>query len=78
MGNTAMSRKRLSYLSESDLDIQMFQQLPVFIRVRVLKEGKILFCRDMDTLYSIALQTVREFAYFRPVYEGHLEAVKHG
>ena len=77
-GNGAMSRKRLAYVSESGLDVHVFQQMPLYIRVRVLREGKILFCRDMDALYDIASRTVREFAYFEPAYKGYLEAVKHG
>ena len=76
--NGAMSRKRLAYVSESGLDVHVFQQIPLYIRVRVLREGKVLFCRDLDALYDVAGQTVREFAYFEPAYKGYLEAVKHG
>lgn len=76
--NGAMSRKRLAYVSESGLDVHVFQQIPLYIRVRVLKEGKILFCRDLDALYDVASQTVREFAHFEPAYKGYLEAMKHG
>jgi len=76
--NGAMSRKRLAYASESGLDVHIFQQIPLYIRTRVLKEGKVLFCRDLDALYDIAILTMKEFAYFEPVYKGYLEAVKHG
>ena len=76
--NAAMSRKKLAYISESGLDVHVFQQIPLYIRVRVLREGKILFCRDMDALYDVASRTVREFAYFEPAYKGYLEAVQHG
>ncbi|MEM7815750.1 MAG: nucleotidyltransferase domain-containing protein [Candidatus Aenigmatarchaeota archaeon] len=75
---TAMSRKRVVYMSESDFDLHIFQQIPIYIRVRVLKEGKIIFCRDIDALYDIAGQTAKEFAYFKPAYESYLEAVKYG
>jgi len=76
--NGAMSRKMLAYVSESGLDVHIFQQIPLYIRTRVLKEGKVLFCRDLDALYDIAILTMKEFAYFEPVYKGYLEAVKHG
>jgi predicted nucleotidyltransferase len=76
--NGVMSRKRLSYVSESGLDVHVFQQLPLYIRIRVLKEGKILLCKDTGDLYNIALQTAREFAYFKPNHEKYIEAVQHG
>jgi predicted nucleotidyltransferase len=76
--NGDMSRKRLAYVSGSGLDVHVFQQIPLYIRVRVLREGKVLFCRNLDALYDVAGQTVREFAYFEPAYRGYLEAVKHG
>src|SRR2546426_1519947 len=47
------TRKRLDYLAEADLDLAIFQQIPLYVRSRVLKEGKVLFVRDEDRL-SIA------------------------
>jgi predicted nucleotidyltransferase len=73
-----MSGKRLSYVTGSDLDVHIFQQLPLFIRMRVIREGKPLYCRDMDMLYDTVLQTIRDFGYFKPVYDDYLEAVKNG
>ena len=75
-----MSKIRMKYLEESGsrLDIQIFQQLPVYIRQRILKEGKILLCKDHDELYDIAIRTVKEFEDFRPIYKSYLQGVKHG
>lgn len=73
--SAAMSRKRLEYLSRTDLDVQVFQQLPVYVRHRVLKDGKILFVRDEDLLYDVAFRTVRAFEDFRPYYRVYLAAV---
>ncbi len=78
LSNYLMSKKRLDYSSVSGLDIHIFQQLPLYIRVRVLKEGRVLLCKDIDMLYDLASLTVREFAYFRPRYKEYLKAVKHG
>ena len=73
-----LSKKRLEYLAAfPDLDIQVFQQLPLYIRVRVLREGKSLFCRDEDLLYDLSFSTVREFEYFKPRYLSYLEGVLH-
>ena len=72
------SQKRIAYLASFDLDIQIFQQIPLHLRVRVLKEGKVLFCRDEDKLYATAFRTAQHFEDFRHIHEGYLEAVGNG
>jgi predicted nucleotidyltransferase len=74
---TQMSAKRLEYLAEVDLDVQVFQQLPVYIRQRVLKDGRLLFVRDEDRLYELAFRTVQAFEDFRPRYQAYLNEVAH-
>lgn len=71
----ALSRKLLDYLSYTDLDLQLFQHLPLYIRRRVLKEGRILFCRDEETLYLLAFRTAQAFEDFRHLYFGYLQQV---
>ncbi len=80
MTNLEMSRKRLAYLKcvTGKFDVQIFQQLPVYIKHRVLKEGKIIFCSDENMLYGIASAAVKEYEDFRPIYTNHLEATKRG
>jgi len=70
-----LSSKRLEYLQEVDFDIQVFQQLPIYIRQRVLKDGRILFVRDEDRLYQVAFRTVQAFEDFRPRYQAYLDAL---
>jgi predicted nucleotidyltransferase len=72
------TRKRLEYLSESDLDLCVFQQLPLHVRRRVLKEGTVLFTRDEDTLYALAARTARAYEYFRPIQRRYLDEVARG
>jgi len=69
------SRKRLDYLDGRDLDVKIFQQLPLYIRSRVFKEGRVLFVRDEDRLYELAFRTARAFEDFRPYYQAYLDAV---
>ena len=80
MANLEMSRKRLDYLkgAPGKFDVQIFQQLPVYIRHRVLKEGKIIFCADEGALYDIAISAAKEYEDFKPLYKNYLEAVRHG
>ena len=73
--NIDLSYKRLEYLKQFDMDIQIFQQLPIYIRRRVLKEGKVLFVRDEDTLYDLAIRTAKAFEDFKHIYYAYLEEV---
>ncbi len=45
-----LSEKKLEYLAAFDVDIQVFQQMPIYLKQRVLRDGIVLFCRDQDTL----------------------------
>jgi len=72
------AEKRLEYLGEFDLDLHVFQALPLPIRRRVLKEGRILLTKDEDALYDLALRTAKAFDDFRHIYEAYLEAIANG
>jgi hypothetical protein len=74
---SSASRKRLDYLGRFSLDIRIFQQLPLYIRRRVLKEGKVLFARDEEPLYELAFRTAQAFEDFKHIYYDYLEAVAH-
>jgi len=58
---------RIKALGElgDEFDVQIFQDLPLYIRAEVLK-GKVLYARDMKLLNKIALETIREFESFKP------------
>ena len=73
-----LSQKRVEYLQSFDLDVQVFQQLPLYIRRRVFKEGVVLFCRNEETLYEMAFQTAQQFEDFRHIYSAYLEEVARG
>jgi hypothetical protein len=73
-----LSNKKLSYLRDFDFDVQVFQQLPLYIRVRVLREGKLIFCANEDQLYDLAYRTAQQFEDFKPIYYAYLKEVAHG
>jgi len=71
----SFTRKRLSYLSAINpekLDIQIFQQLPIYVRKEVLAKGKLEYCRDKNTLYQMAYRTVQEYEDFAPRFREYL------
>lgn len=73
-----LSEKKLKFIAEfGNLDIQIYQQLPVYIRQRILKEGKILFCKDEDELYNVAFETIQQYEDFKPIYDYYLQEVQY-
>jgi predicted nucleotidyltransferase len=72
------SQKRLECLKDFAFDIQIFQQLPLYIRRRVLKEGRVLFVRDERILYELAWRTAQAFDDFRHIHSAYLKEVESG
>lgn len=66
---------RLRYASVPGLDVSVFQLLPVYVRRRVLAEGRSVWVRDEDALYEAARRTTREWELFRPDFEMHLAEI---
>lgn len=68
-----MTNIRIKYSGISDkLDVHVFQQLPIYIRERILKEGKTVFCIDEDILYEVVFTAIREVSDFMPKYRRFL------
>jgi uncharacterized protein len=71
-------RVRMEYLDQAGFDVHVFQQLPLYIRHRVLKDGIVLLCKDLDALYAVAYRTAQAFEDFKPIYKEYLEQVARG
>ncbi len=69
--------KVLSELFDDVFDIKIFQQLPVYLRMEVLK-GKVLYCDDESFLYDKAYETIKEFDAFKHRYYDYIgvEAIR--
>jgi len=72
------AEKRLEYVAEAALDVAVFESLPLHIRSRVLKEGTVLYVRDEDALYAVAIRTVRAWEGFRHIHRQYLDEVLRG
>lgn len=80
LSSLEMSRKRLAFLSGPGprFDVHIFQQLPLYIRARILKEGNILFCRNTDALYLLYFETIKSFNLYEKIYRTYLRAIHDG
>lgn len=50
------------------LNVHVFWDMPAHIRVRVIKEGKLLFEADWVANHRAQLQTIKEYLDFRPLF----------
>lgn len=60
----------LSYGS-GGIDVSLFWDLPLTIRFRVIKEGKVIFSKDALALHRIKAKTVREYLDIAPLIRRH-------
>jgi predicted nucleotidyltransferase len=74
----AAARKRLAYAQAFPFDVQVFQALPLYIRRRVLREGRVLLVKDEPRLYDLAYRTAQAYGDFRRAYEEYLAQVSRG
>jgi len=65
--NLSIIRLELLKKINDNFDIQMFQLLPLYVQIEVLK-GKILYVKDEDRIYEIANETIDEYEEFYPFY----------
>jgi predicted nucleotidyltransferase len=63
--------KVLSELFDDVYDIKIFQQLPLPLRMQVLK-GKVLYEDDTTFMYDKAYETIKEFESFKRRYYDYL------
>lgn len=63
--NQSRFRLRLLEKLSPNFDVQIFQQLPLYVRKEVLK-GRDIYVRDREFMYDVALQNIREYDFFRP------------
>ena len=75
--NREMFNIRLEFLKgmNDKFDIQVFQQLPLYIRINILKEGKPLLCKNQDLLYELAFATIKEFGFYKGRYDYYINSV---
>ncbi len=72
------ARVQLDYARFSGLDVHVFQRLPLYVRQRVLKDGRVLLVKNEDDLYEVAFRTVRAYEDFRPFYLEYLQQTANG
>lgn len=68
-------KAEIESFSNEKLQISFFDELPIAIRFRVFKEGKIIFLRDEKFLNSLKAETISRFLDFKPLLERYFNKV---
>lgn len=70
----------LDYIKKFNIpfDIQEFTLLPLYIRARIMKEGKVLLNKNYDYLVQLFLMTIKNLDDFLPHFRIYLETINHG
>ncbi len=55
----------MGYGSDS-LDVSLFSRLPLLIQFRILKEGKLLYCKDKKQLHETRTKTITLYLDYAP------------
>jgi predicted nucleotidyltransferase len=61
--NEKQESKILGFSNEK-FDISIFNKLPLVIQFRIIKNGKILYCKDKKLLHEITYNTIRKYLDF--------------
>lgn len=54
-------------LFPENYDVYFFENLPIWMKIRVFREGRVLFVKDRNRLYETLFATIREYEDFLPI-----------
>jgi len=66
-------KTEISSLSSEKVGVSLFEDLPINIRIKVLKEGKVLFMRDEKVVSSIRADLISRYLDFKPILKRYYE-----
>ncbi len=61
---TERDKTEIACEGSEKVEVSFFDELPVYIKFEVLKEGKLLYCRDKRAMHDVISATLREYQGF--------------
>ena len=66
VGNLTLDEKsKIALYFPEEVDVSFFQELPPWIQIRVFGEGKFIFVKDLDKIYKIHSEVLRNYEDLR-------------
>jgi predicted nucleotidyltransferase len=69
------TKSRISALENEKIQIVFWDEIHLALKFRVLKEGKVLYVKDINFLNSLKAETISRFLDFKPILERYYEKV---
>lgn len=66
---------KIAGYSSDNLDISFFDELPIYIKFRVFRDGKPLIIKDEKYLQLLKLITLKQYRDFKPIIERRIQEV---
>ncbi len=61
-------KEKLNIFKEfSKYDVSFFNELPIWIKIRVFRNGEIIYVKDKHQLYNLLFSTIKEYEDFLPL-----------
>ncbi len=68
-------REEILSCSSRKIDISIFSDLPLNIRFRIFKEGKVLYQKDELFLHRTRSNTLKSYLDFKPIIDRHYDRI---
>jgi len=69
------TKSRISALENEKIQIVFWDEIHLALKFRILKEGKVLYVKDINFLNSLKAETISRFLDFKPILERYYEKV---
>ena len=69
--NSFKFRKKLLGMVNNKFDVQIFQNLPLYVKKEILG-GRVIYLKNRRFLYDIAYKTIKEFDNFKKYYYDYI------
>ncbi len=68
-------REEILSCSSRKIDISIFSDLPLNVRFRIFKEGKVLYQKDELFLHRTRSNTLKSYLDFKPIIDRHYDRI---
>lgn len=65
----------MDILNVNDVDVLILNQAPPALRYAVLRDGRLLFCRDRQAMIMFRVRTINDYLDFKPILQRHETAL---
>jgi predicted nucleotidyltransferase len=66
-------RKEILGKLSDNFDVHVFQDLPLYIRIKVLS-AKLIYSKNIKFVYNVAYQTIKDFDRFKKYYQSYIDS----